>query len=336
MSSTPAGGPRQRRKAPLSSASAPRDDADESAKPAVAPPVAVDTLRAADYALLALFVVLGAVTRFWHLEDPKDIIFDETHFNKFSTWYISRHYYVDIHPPLAKLAFAAVLWFLGFKGAQEDNVRWWVSESEGGFIGTKDWMLLYNDDYGAPYLPLRRLSATMGVIFIAVTYITARAIGLRQVASSLAAFMAMCELVILVQSRAILCDIFLYLFNMATIGATFASMRPGLTEKQRLAWLGATGLLLGCALSVKLTALGTMALVGIHQALSLLTPLPATLAAWQKTLGRGVCRASCLLLPVLVVFFGLWHAHIVILKYSGQGDNFMNEEFRCVRSGMTG
>ena len=29
--------------------------------------------------------------------------------------------------------------------------------------------------------------------------------------------------------------------NMATIGATFASMRPGLTEKQRINWLLATG-----------------------------------------------------------------------------------------------
>lgn len=323
MSSTP--GPRQRKPKAPSSASAPRDD-EEVAKPEKL--VAVDWLTRWDYVLLAVFVVLGTITRFWRIHDPKDIIFDETHFNKFSTWYITRHYYVDIHPPLAKLAFAALLWVLGFEGAKEDNVRWWVSEQEGGFIGTKDWMLLYDDAYGAPYVHLRRLSATMGVIFIVVTYLTARAVGLRRVASSLAAFMAMCELVILVQSRAILCDIFLYTFNMATIGATFASMRPGLTEKQRLGWLAATGLLLGCALSVKLTALGTMALVGVHQALSLLTPLPASLPAWRKALGRGVCRASTLLLPALVVFFGLWHAHIVILKYSGQGDNFMNEEFR--------
>ena len=87
----------------------------------------------------------------------------QAHFNKFSTWYISQHYYVDIHPPLAKLAFAAMLWLVGFKGAQEDAPRWWVSEKEGGFIGTKDWLLLYEPEYGLPYLPLRRLSAAMGV-----------------------------------------------------------------------------------------------------------------------------------------------------------------------------
>jgi hypothetical protein len=203
-----------------------------------------------------------------------------------------------------------------------------VSEQEGGFIGTRDWMLLYDPAYGSTYLPLRRLSATMGVIFILVTYATCRAIGLRRVASTLAALFATCELVILVQSRAILCDIFLYLFNMATIGASFASMRPGMTEKQRINWLLLTGALLGCALSVKLTALGTMAVVGVHQALSLLTPWPRTLREWHKIIGRGVCRASCLLLPAAVIFFGLWTVHLHILKYSGQGDNFMNEEFR--------
>lgn len=248
---------------------------------------------------------------------------------KFSTWYITRHYYVDIHPPLAKLAFAGVLWALGFKGAQEDNVRWWVSEKEGGFIGTKDWMLLYDEKYGSMFLPLRRLSATLGVIFIAVTYLTARAIGLRRVAATFAAWMAMCELVILVQSRAILCDIFLYLFNMATIGASFASMRAGLTERQRINWLLVTGVLLGCAMSVKLTALGTVALVGVHQAMSLFEVLPKSAAGWNKLAGRGVCRASCILLPATVIFFGLWTVHLEILKYSGQGDNFMNADFRA-------
>jgi dolichyl-phosphate-mannose--protein O-mannosyl transferase len=35
---------------------------------------------------------------------------------QFSTWYVSQHYFVDIHPPLAKLIHAFVLWIVGFKG----------------------------------------------------------------------------------------------------------------------------------------------------------------------------------------------------------------------------
>lgn len=89
------------------------------------------------------------------------------------------------------------------------------------------------------------------------------------IAATFAAWLAMLELVVLVQSRAILCDIFLYTFNIATIGASFASQHPSLKERGRLVWCFVTGIMLGCALSVKLTAIGTLAVVGIHQAMSL-------------------------------------------------------------------
>ncbi len=52
-------------------------------------------------------------------------VFDETHFTKFATWYVTGHYYVDIHPPLAKLVFAWVLQARGFIGAEEEHVVWW-------------------------------------------------------------------------------------------------------------------------------------------------------------------------------------------------------------------
>jgi dolichyl-phosphate-mannose--protein O-mannosyl transferase len=87
-----------------------------------------------------MLLVVGLVTRLWNIADPRTQVFDETHFTKFATWcerprhhvlrvrdstaaahpvkrvffvvavgrYVSGHYYVDIHPPLAKLVFALV------------------------------------------------------------------------------------------------------------------------------------------------------------------------------------------------------------------------------------
>ena len=46
-------------------------------------------------------------------------------------------------------------------------------------------------------------------------------------------------------------------------------MRPGLSRGASLRWALCTGLLLGCALSVKLTAIGTVGTVAVHQALVL-------------------------------------------------------------------
>ncbi len=254
----------------------------------------------------------------------------QAHFNKFSTWYVSRHYYVDIHPPLAKLAFALVLHVLGFEGAKEEKIEWWVEASRGGFIGTKDWLLLYEAEWGQMYVPLRRTSAFMGTLFVMAVFLTCRAVGMGRVAAAFGAWLAMAELVILVQSRAILCDIFLYFFNVSTIGASFAAMRPGLSERARLLWCTATGLLLGCAVSVKLTALGTLAVVGLHQTLHLaLDPqLPLTPANAPVILRKGVPRALAILAPAAVVFFGLWEVHLRILRFSGQGDNFMNDVFK--------
>ena len=40
-------------------------------------------------------------------------------------------------------------------------------------------------------------------------------------------------------------------------------------------------------------------------------------------------RAALILAPAFVIFFALWIAHLNILAYSGQGDNFMNQEFRA-------
>ena len=224
--------------------------------------------------------------------------------------------------------FAAVLYVIGFVGAQEEKIRWWVGAEEGGFIGTKDWLLLYDDEYGAPYMHLRRTSAVVGTAFVIAVFLTCRAIGMGRIAASFGAWLAMLELVILIQSRAILCDIFLYFFNVATIGASFASARPHLTERARVGWCLVTGIMLGCAMSVKLTALGTLATVGIHQ-IFILFPggLPKSSSDWGSTLMRGAIRAAAILIPANIIFFGLWLVHLDILKYSGQGDNFMIPEF---------
>lgn len=42
--------------------------------------------------------------------------FDEVHFGKFAGKYISTRYYVDVHPPLAKLLITFMAFFGGFDG----------------------------------------------------------------------------------------------------------------------------------------------------------------------------------------------------------------------------
>jgi len=291
----------------------------------------------ADLALGAAFLALALGSRLWRIENPRGVVFDESHFNKFSTWYVSGHYFVDIHPPLAKLVFAAVLWAFGFRGAGELNVKWWTAE---GFVGTRDWELLYDEQYRTasgllPYLPLRVTAALVGSALVVVMFASARALGLGRAPAALAATLVLCETVTALQSRLILCDAFLYFFNVASFGASFASVRASLSPAHSLRWALAVGLLLGCALSVKLTAIGTVGTVGVHQAIVL------GIAWWRAGAGggagaaarrRGVlawgaARAGLMLAAVCAVFFSLWTIHIRLLPYSGQGDGFSSPSF---------
>lgn len=66
-------------------------------------------LTGLDWVLLALFSAASFATRCYKLEEPKVVLFDEVHFGKFVNSHITGHFYFDIHPPLVKLAMAAVL-----------------------------------------------------------------------------------------------------------------------------------------------------------------------------------------------------------------------------------
>lgn len=79
--------------------------------------------------------------------------FDEVHFGKFTSYYLRREYYFDVHPPFAKMLFALAGWFVGFDGN-------FLFENIG-------------DSYTAnhiPYVGLRALPAILGSLTIPVVY----------------------------------------------------------------------------------------------------------------------------------------------------------------------
>jgi dolichyl-phosphate-mannose--protein O-mannosyl transferase len=98
------------------------------------------------------------------------------------------------------------------------------------------------------------------------------------------------------------------------VAASFASVRAGLSPKAQYVWCAVTGLCLGCCLSVKLTALGILATVGVHQLLCLVV----STASIKQLLARGVPRAGIILAVAAAVFYGLWAVHVNILPYTGQ------------------
>ncbi len=68
----------------------------------------------------------------------------------------------------------------------------------------------YDDSYGLEYLTLRKVSAVVGAGLLVVSYLAARAAGCGRTAGLLAAWLVGVEAIVLLQSRLILCDVFLY------------------------------------------------------------------------------------------------------------------------------
>ena len=52
---------------------------------------------------------MALFTRFYRLSQPAGVVFDESHFGRFTNQYTARAYFFDIHPPLGKLVF----WLMG-------------------------------------------------------------------------------------------------------------------------------------------------------------------------------------------------------------------------------
>ncbi|CAG8518645.1 19150_t:CDS:2, partial [Racocetra persica] len=102
---------------------------------------------------LAILTIMSFITRFWKIHHPHQVVFDEVHFGKFASYYIKRTYFFDVHPPLAKLMFAALGWLMGYDGHFEfDNI---------------------GDDYitnDVPYIGFRLLPAALGALLVPLTY----------------------------------------------------------------------------------------------------------------------------------------------------------------------
>ncbi|KAI8079522.1 glycosyl transferase, partial [Gilbertella persicaria] len=72
--------------------------------------------------------------------------FDEVHFGKYITEYMTRSFFFDIHPPLAKLLLALVAWMSGYKGDFDVD--------EVGSVYTEQ----------IPFVAMRTTSALMGAL----------------------------------------------------------------------------------------------------------------------------------------------------------------------------
>ena len=100
---------------PSSSALLDASDIAEKGKPYTSRPEEERFLEKWEYPWIPLVLfVIAVATRFWRLEEPKGVVFDEHHFGGFTNKYLRGKYLFDIHPPLGKLTFVLFAWLFDY------------------------------------------------------------------------------------------------------------------------------------------------------------------------------------------------------------------------------
>ncbi|KAJ7367532.1 glycosyltransferase family 39 protein [Mycena albidolilacea] len=274
-------------------------------------------ISSGEWKLLVVILIVASAVRLFRLSKPTSVVFDEVHFGKFASKYIKTQYFVDVHPPLAKLLITLAAFIFGYDGN----------------FDFKDIGKPYDD---VPYVAMRLVPALFGIATIPLSYLTLRGLDCRATTALLASLFLTFENAIVTQSRYILLDSPLIFFTALTIffwvGFCNEDKHDPFTESWWF-WLVMSGLSLGAVFSCKWVGLFTIATVGlstVNQLWVLLGDLRVSPRVWLR---HFVARAICLIVIPAVFYMGMFQIHFMILGSSGDGDGFMSSEFQHTLGG---
>ncbi|GAA6009588.1 hypothetical protein JCM11491_001025 [Sporobolomyces phaffii] len=285
-------------------------------------------LQPGETRILLGLTLLGAVVRFWKIGRPSSVVFDEVHFGGFANKYIQSRFFMDVHPPLAKLLITLVAWVFGFEGGQFDF---------------KDIGREYGPEH-VPYIAMRLLPATLGLALVPLTYLTLRALQLRPATALLGSTFVLFENGLITQSRFILLDSPLIFFTALSVFFWIGFSNENDLQRDKKGtvgpfsrrwwiWLTLTGLALGAVVSCKWVGLFTIATVGVFTIVQLWLLLGDLRVPIPLLVRHFVARAICLIAIPSLFYMSMFAIHFAILSNSGEGDGFMSSEFQHTLQG---
>ncbi|KAF3349163.1 hypothetical protein VD0002_g6751 [Verticillium dahliae] len=275
-------------------------------------------LPGTDYQIVVALTILAAIVRLFRIYQPSSVVFDEVHFGGFASKYIKGKFFMDVHPPLAKMLIALTGWLAGFDGNFDFKE-----------IG-KDYV-----EPGVPYVAMRMFPAICGILLAPAMFLTLKATGCRTTTATMGSALIIFENGLLTQARLILLD------SPLMVATAFTALAfTSFTNQHELGpekafdlswwfWLVMTGLGLGTTLSIKWVGLFTIAWVGSLTLVQLWVLLgdtkTVTLRIWFK---HFFARVFCLIVIPLTFYLAMFAIHFVCLVNPGDGDGFMSSEFQ--------
>ncbi|MBI2451267.1 MAG: phospholipid carrier-dependent glycosyltransferase [Parcubacteria group bacterium] len=240
-----------------------------------------------------ILLILGLLTHFLFFSYPNEVVFDEVHFGKFLSAYLTGDYFFDIHPPLGKMIFAGFAKIIDYKPDFSFND-----------VGDK-----FPD---ASYKWLRFPPKLFGAFLPVLVFLVAAELGISQKGAFFAGLFTVFENALTVQSRFILLDIFLLDFGFLSIFFYLKWIRKKKQINFFLAILFAV-----FAGSVKWTGFSFLAIIALHHLTENVFKIKKILAAF-----------SYLIIFPLFLYSGLFLIHFYLLPNSGTGNKFHTPAFQ--------
>lgn len=265
----------------------------------------------AKYLFLVFFLSLAV--RLFVLHEPSVVVFDEVHFGGFASNYLNGNYYLDVHPPLAKMLVALTGWL----GGLDPNFRFEM-------IGV-DYI-----DVGAPYIFMRFVPAILGTLMVPMAYIILRSIGSSPRGALWTSLLVLFENAFVTQFRLILLDAYLA-FGIAAAFTFYSLFRePGQTQfsKPWWTWLILTGVALGFTVSSKMVGLFTIATIGVLSVIEMWHMLSNAQISMARYTCHFLSRIMCFLLIPALLYLAAFYAHFKLLQNIGLHGTEMSTAFQ--------
>lgn len=268
-----------------------------------------------EYLLITSLFIFASMVRLSNLAIPNSVVFDEVHFGGFARKYILGQFFMDVHPPLAKMLFAAVGLIGGFNGDFE-------------FKNIAD---VYPVD--TPYVMMRFFPACLGVATVLLCYLTLRNSGVRPVIAFITASCLIIENSNVTISRYILLDSPLLFFIAASI---YGIKKFEIQIPFSFGWyksLLTTGIALGLAVSSKWVGLFTISWVGLICVIQMWFILGDLSISTKKIFHHFFARGLILLGVPIFLYILFFQIHFQLLSNEGDGSPFMSSAFRSSLNG---
>ena len=240
---------------------------------------------------LLVLTAFSAVSHFWRLFLPNAVVFDEMYFKQFAGHYLAHTFYVDVHPPLANLLYAAAA----------------------RLAGVSPEILLSS----APVPVLRVFPAICGTLLVPLGYIVLRQLDATRRVATLGAIALVCENALLVDTRLSLVEPLIMCAGLAAVSAYLGARASA--GARRWALVAIAALFAGAALSFKWTGASALGIILSVWAFDAWRSRPAS----ARTLGE----AGMLVVIAAVVYIATFAVHFALLTHVGVGQGAMSVAF---------